>query len=102
MKKEKENINITFHAYKRAKERMKWKKSVVAKMALLAYSNGISHYKTKGDLKKYINSLWRYKRTANNIKIYGEDVYLFHNNTLLTLYRVPRNLVKHIKYITND
>lgn len=41
--------------------------------------------------------LYFYNRTANQIRLYGDKVYLFHNKDLITVIQVPNNLVKHIK-----
>ena len=86
--------SVTNHAYKRAKKRMRWSKSTTNKMARLALEKGKSHSDIKGKLNRYISKLWFTNKTANNTKIYGEDVYLFNNNTLITIYRVPTQLIK--------
>lgn len=74
---------------------MRWNKSTTNKMANLALEKGKSHSETKGKLSRYISKLWFTYKTANNTKIYGEDVYLFNNSTLITIYRVPSKLIKY-------
>lgn len=91
-------VIITNHAYERAKERLRWKSNTVDKMAEIALKNGIKHTDTKGMLNKYITKLWfRYKH-ANNIRIYGENIFFFNNNILVTLYQLPNELRKHVKF----
>lgn len=88
---------ITTHAFQRSKERMNWPKKVLEKMAEKAFEKGIKHSDTKGRLNKYIAGLsFKYKQ-GNNIRIYGQDVFLFHSNTLITVFRVPNNLLKNVK-----
>jgi hypothetical protein len=91
-------ILITEHAYDRAKERLSWKPKALDKMAEKAFSEGIQHKDTKGSLHKYITKLWFQYRNANNIRIYGENVYFFIGNKLITLYQLPNNLRKHVKF----
>ena len=50
-------INITKHAYDRMKERLGFSKKAAARMADVAYLEGISHRETNGRLNKYISSL---------------------------------------------
>lgn len=97
-----EDIVVTQHAYDRAKERMKWSTTVTLKMAILAYNSGISHKETKGNLRNYVSKLFFEYGVANNTKIYGEDIYLFRDNTLITLYRLPQSLVKLANKISNQ
>lgn len=87
-------IVITDHAYERAKERCGWKEAVTDKMAKLAYEKGVNHEAAKGNLKGYIERLFMQYKTANNIKIYGEDVFLFSKNCLITIYHLPPDLKK--------
>lgn len=89
---------ITDHAYERAKERLGWKKQALNKMAKLAFDKGVKHKETKGTLNKYIYKLWVSHKFCNNIKIYGEDIFFFSNNTLITVYRLDNKLIKHLKY----
>lgn len=66
------------------------------RIAEKAYNNGTKHSLTKGRLNKYITSVWYKDKTANNIRIYGENIYLFCGDTLVTLYRVPNHLIKYL------
>lgn len=88
----------TTHAYDRAKERLGWKSSVLDKMMLRAFENGVEHKDTKGTLNKYITKLWFEHKKANNVRIYGENIFFFHGNVLITLYRLETKLIKYLKY----
>ena len=65
-------------------------------MAKKALEEGISHGQTKGNLKKWIDSLYFYSKSANNIKLYGDKAYLFNNETLITVLQIPANLTKNL------
>lgn len=87
-------VIITEHAYHRAKERLGFDKHAIEKIADKAFSEGIKHGKAKGRLRKYIDSIFFQYRTANNIRVYGENIFLFNGNTLITVYQLPQNLKK--------
>lgn len=89
---------ITEHAYEKAKERLNWKAKVLDKMAQKAFDEGIQHKDTKGTLRKYITKLWFRHKHCNNIRIYGENIYFFCDQRLITLYRLDTKLLKHLKY----
>jgi hypothetical protein len=90
-------VEVTYHAYKRAKERYQWNAKTVDKMAERAYFNGSKHSQAKGTLKKYIDKLWHQNRNVNNIRIYGQDIYFFAGNLLITLYQLPNSIKKYAK-----
>ena len=92
-----EELEATKHAYDRAKERLSWKKKTLDRMMRKAFEEGVTHSDTTGQLNKYITDLWFKYKTANNIRIYGENVYLFRFTKLITLYRLPTELTKHVK-----
>ena len=90
-------IIITNHAYQRAKERLRWSRDTINRMSEKAYESGIKHADTTGRLNKYITKLWFQRELANNIRIYGENIFFFTGNTLLTVHQIPNNLKNHIK-----
>lgn len=87
---------VSKHACKKAKERMGWKKSTICRMAEKAFQEGVSHKDTKGTVNRYITKIWNNNMNANNIKVYGENLYIFAGETLLTLYKLPKNISKRI------
>lgn len=91
-------VIITDHAYERAKERIGWKPKVLDKMAEKAFLEGKKHKDTKGALMRYLTKLWFSYKHCNNVRIYGENVFFFCDNILITLYQLPNNLRKHLKY----
>ena len=94
-------IRITFHAYDRAKERLRWKVKVLDKMAEKAFLEGVKHKDTRGALNKYLNEIWSNHKKSDNVRIYGEVIFLFANNVLITLYQLPYELRKHVKFCSN-
>lgn len=90
-------IVITDHAYERADERLSLRKDSFKRLAEKAYEEGIAHSQMKGRLYRYCEKVFHAHRTANNIKIHGENIFLFNLNVLITVYQVPNELKKFIK-----
>jgi hypothetical protein len=90
-------IQITSHAKDKAKERFKWKNKTLERMAKKAFEEGMTHADTKSKLTKYLNRKWKIHKVCNNPRIYGENVFFFHDDILITLYRLPQELIKYTK-----
>ncbi len=90
-------LEITKHAYSRGKERVGLDAKAFEVMVMKAYISGKKHGDTKGQLKKYIDSLYFKYKNANNTRIYGYHIYLFNKETLITVYHIPNELKKYVK-----
>lgn len=91
---------VTNHAAQRTKERVGLPKRSAEKNAQKALANGIRHCETRGSLHRYITSLYWKQQTANNIRIYCNNVYIFNNEVLITVFPLPqkyRSTVQKIK-----
>ena len=89
-----EEFVITDHAYERAKSRMNWNKKIIQKMMLRAYEKG-KMCNDKDKLERILTKLSLGYGRANDIRIYGDVIYLFHNKVLITLYQIPRKFLKY-------
>jgi hypothetical protein len=83
-------LDVTHHGTKRIRERCGIKAKGVDRLAKIAFEKGLTHSETKGELKRYITSLYFYNKTANNIRIYGDKVYIFCDEVLVTVLDLPR------------
>lgn len=93
------SIEITKHAYERADERLSLDKMAFARLALKAYCEGFTHSDAKSQLKKYLDMLWFKHNKANNVRLYGENIFFFKNNVLITVYQLPYPLRKYLKVL---
>lgn len=82
----------TNHARDRMKERCGFNKSSIDRMAKIAYNKGLRHKDCGGRLNKYITNIYFEYETANQIRIYGDKVYLFKDELLITVFNLPNNL----------
>jgi len=94
---EQNQLKATHHAVERAKERFHWNKETLFRMMYLAFDKGFKHSDTKGTLKRFMDKLWLQHHNANNVRIYGENLYFFANRTLITLYRIDTKLTKYLR-----
>ena len=85
---------ITDHAEGRFKERVGLPKRLATKNAAAALERGVTHGETSGRLRRYFDKLYHFNETANNIRVYCGNVYIFHFDTLITVYPLPHDLRK--------
>ena len=85
-----ERLQVSRHGERRARERAGVPKKAVERMAQRALTEGIGYSEATGGLKRYL--YWLYKKydgNGNNIRVYGDKVYIFHDAILITVLNVP-------------
>jgi len=87
-------IIITDHAFDRAKERLSMSRSAFIRISETAYEDGIVQKEVAGSLRRYLDKLYLSHKQAGNIRLYGENVFLFGGNVLITVFQVPPNIRK--------
>ena len=87
-----DELIITPHACKRMKERLGLGKKAAKRNAQIAYDKGMCHAETRTRLKRYLDKEYLEYGNANNMRVYGEHLYLFRGKTLITIYQIPRKL----------
>ena len=92
-------MNVTKHANKRIRERMGANKKSVESIAQAALDKGIKHVETTGRLHKYISWLYTSHMSGNNIRIYCQKVFIFHNSSLITVFKLPNEYLKAVNKI---
>lgn len=87
-------MDISKHAYKRAKSRLGWKKNTLYRMSKKAIYEGVTFKECHGDLRSYLKERQLSDSHSNHLRVYGQNLYLFHNVTLITIYELPNDLKK--------
>ena len=87
------SVYVTIHAKKRLKQRVGLPKSACQRHAQKAFDNGRCHQDVRGSLKRYLDHLFLSHKTANEIRIYGQFIYLFANTNLMTVLHVPKKFI---------
>ena len=87
-------IKICEHAYARAKERLGLKRAALDRMAVKAFTSGLTHSKTAGRLKRYLDHLYLEHGKGNNLRIYGRHIYVFQGRHLITVLHLPKEFFR--------
>ena len=94
-------VSVTDHGCKRIRSRCGASKKAAGKIAEDAFKNGITHAETTGSLNRYITSLYFHNKTANNIRVFNDKVFIFSNEVLITVLNLPKRYHKIVKKIEN-
>jgi len=83
-------IQVTMHGKNRMRQRCGIKSKSVVRLAGIAFEKGLTHADVSGSLSGYLTSLYYFNGQANNIRLYGDKIYIFCNDVLVTVYDTPR------------
>ena len=84
-----EELVISKHAYARMKERNGWSKKTSTRMIRKIYTEGLRPNQVKGYLKDWVNDKADYAREDSELILFGEKLYIFNGNIMLTVLPVP-------------
>ena len=85
-------VVLTHHACKRARERLSWNHSTLERMSGRAFELGLKTNNTGGRLKRYLDGVWDNHKEANDLRLYGETLFVFSNHRLITIWHLPPDL----------
>lgn len=88
---------LTKHSISRLEQRCGVSKKNALKVAKRAYRTGITHAETHGELHRFLDSIYLSQKKGTNMRIYGNAVYVFKGDVLITVIRIPDNLLTEIK-----
>lgn len=95
-------VHVTDHAHKRSKQRLGLNAEAADRMAMKAWLAGLQHHDTTGALNRYLSKLYWQHKNANNVRLYGEHVYVFCHQTLVTILTLPNRFKKTVKYLFDE
>lgn len=90
-------VQVTAHARKRMKSRLGLPKSAIQRLADTAFESGHQHKDARGKAKRYLDRLFLLQKSATNLRVYGDFVYVFCDQTLVTVFQLPHNCRGGIK-----
>jgi len=79
------------------KQRCGLPKKALERNVRKALESGISHNDCTGDLRRYLDWTYRVRKNADNIKLYGNHMYLFKHEKLVTVIQLPNNFKGQLK-----
>lgn len=89
-------VCITKHASKRLAERLGMNKRSMYRMANKAFNDGISVGETKGAVYSWLISRQMVNPDANNLRVYGDKVWVFADSYLITVLQIPAKLTSKL------
>lgn len=89
-------MNVTRHARKRLHERDGTNKASAERKALLALERGCRLEDTKGRLHLWMLEQ-KEKGSADNLIVYGDKLFIFNGDTLITVTVLPPDIRKNIQ-----
>lgn len=89
-----QNTKLTWHGKNRIKERCGIPKRAAKRQMDIAFENGLTHSETNGCLKKYLDKVFLLHNNANNMRVWNGNLYIFIDNTLITVYKLDAKLRK--------
>jgi hypothetical protein len=84
------SIDVTHHGKRRIRERCGIKSKGADRLARIAFEKGLTRSDVSGSLARYMDFLYHYNCEANNVRIYGDKIYIFCNEVLVTVYNLPK------------
>lgn len=87
---------ITKHAEKRLKERSGISQKAADRIMDSVWQKGLSHADLRGNLRKWVDSKRFWERNVDQIRLYGDKLYLFSEEKLVTVIQIPQDLAKEV------
>lgn len=81
-------VIVTRHAADRMLERGGLNRKSIQRIANQVYSNGYPIERTKGRLRKWMYKISKSNSSAQNLRIYGDKLYIFSNDVLITVFKI--------------
>lgn len=81
-------VIVTRHAADRMRERGGLNRKSIQRIANQVYFNGYPIERTKGRLRKWMYKISKSNPSAQNLRIYGDKLYIFSNDVLITVFKI--------------
>lgn len=93
-------MRLTVHGIERMGERL-GVSAGANRLASRAFQRGLRRADVSGDLGRHLDNLCWGDRKADNPRIYGQFVYLFADDTLITVLPLPREYRRAAKKLAD-
>lgn len=88
-----EELRVSRHGYKRARERLGIPKDAVKRNAEKALKYGVERHEASGPFRRYLDALYYEYGTADNLRVFNRHVYILCGEVLVTVLKVPYKYV---------
>ena len=93
---------LTKHSISRLEQRCGVSRKNASTVAKRAFKRGITHAETHGNLHRFLDTLYLSQKKGTNMRIYGNAVYIFKEDVLITVINIPRNLMEDVKELKKE
>lgn len=90
---------LTKHSITRLKQRCGVSKRNAPTVAKRAFRKGITHAETHGNLHRFLDSIYLSQKKGTNMRIYGNAIFVFKEDVLITVINIPTNLMEDVNKI---
>ncbi len=90
---------LTKHSITRLEQRCGVSKRNASTVAKRAFRKGITHAETHGNLHRFLDSIYLSQKKGTNMRIYGNAVFVFKEDVLITVINIPSNLMEDVNKI---
>lgn len=97
-----DKVILTAHAQQRLKERCGLQKKSKERIAAKVFEKGLSIEETNGSIRKWMTMVFYNNTNVNNIRLYGDKIYLFADQTLITVLFVPKHLRTRVSQLSQN
>lgn len=84
-----DELHLTKHGTKRARERLGIPKNAIKKNVERALKFGVPREDVFGPFRRYVDAIYHEYGTANNLRVYNRHIYIICNDVLVTILNVP-------------
>lgn len=92
---------LTKHAKRRVKQRTGVNSGNINHCMKKVFKHGIKHDEATGELKRLMDKQYLTHKNINNMRFYGDSLYLFHTDILITVIKVPLSIVQNLENNTD-
>lgn len=93
---------ITYHAEGKIRKRLGIPKKAVARMVQSALDEGVDHSVFSGSFRHYLDKTINEEHCANNLRVYNQHLFLFHDDILITAWPLAQKYRKAATRATSD
>ncbi len=93
-------IHLTEHARERGKERLGLSGDALQRTCERAFEDGIPQQETRGSLRRWIDHQGSIHRKGNNLRLWGNHVFVFENKALITILHLPHSFEAQVRKLS--
>lgn len=96
-------VKVTAHGRKRIKKRCGVNMRGADRLANIVFVKGLKRTDIEGRCRYYLDNLYySYNGQTDNIRVYGDKIYIFCGNVLVTVFNLPSKYMGMVNVIMKE